>query len=149
MARFGLVYFKYLTIWPVLEESLPFLLPRDAGAAVLVAQTLLGEARFFGLDFPEAVFTVLSQGVFILTGIYMLWRRWRRLESHLLSKPWAVGFFAWLQVLLLGNALPLIEPGSLFPSREFNRMAGRFADASDWRPDAFGSRYPGGNLRLI
>ena len=136
MARFGLVYFKYLTIWPVLEESLPFLLPRDAGAAVLVAQTLLGKARFFGLDFPEAVFTVLSQGVFILTGIYMLWRRWRRLESHLLSKPWAVGFFAWLQVLLLGNALPLIEPGTLFPSREFPRMAGRFAQSADWRPDA-------------
>ncbi len=136
MARFGLVYFKYLTIWPVLEESLPYLLPRDAGAAMLVVQTLLGQARFFGLDFPEALFTIFSQSAFILTGIFMLWRRWRRHESHLLSKPWAVGFFAWIQVLLLGNALPLIEPGTLFPTREFSRIAGRLGQGADWRPEA-------------
>jgi hypothetical protein len=40
----------------------------------------------------------------------------------LLGKTWATGFFIWVQALLLGNALPLIEPGSLFPSRAFSRM---------------------------
>jgi hypothetical protein len=136
VARFGLVYFKYLTIRPVFEECLPFLIPRDAGAIVEVTQALLGEARFFGLNFPEAVFTVLSQAVFILTGIAILWRRWRRAESHLLGKPWAVGFFVWIQVLLLGNALPLIESGSLFPSREFRRIARQIGQSADWRPVA-------------
>ena len=134
MARFGLVYFKYLTVWPVFEESLPFLLPKDAGAAIRVVQDLLGQARFFGLNLPEAVFTFFSQAAFILTGIFMLWRRWRRHESHLLSKPWAVGFFVWIQVLLLGNALPLIEPGVIFPTREFSRVTGRLQQHSDWRP---------------
>jgi hypothetical protein len=52
----------------------------------------------------------------------MLCRKWRRGESHLLGKTWATGFFIWIQTLLLGNALPLIDTGSLFPSRGFTRM---------------------------
>jgi hypothetical protein len=39
-----------------------------------------------------------------------------------LGKIWAAGLFIWIQILLLGNALPLIEPGGLFPSRAFNHM---------------------------
>jgi hypothetical protein len=42
-----------------------------------------------------------------------------------------VGFFAWVQVLLLGNALPLIETGELFPSRGFERFIPLKAD---WIP---------------
>ncbi len=38
-----------------------------------------------------------------------------------------------MQVLLLGNALPLIDPGKLFPSREFSR---RVLDWSGWAPQA-------------
>lgn len=135
LANFGLVYLRYLTLWPVFDESLPSLLPRDAGAALEAGRALFGNARFFGLDLPEAVFTAVSQGVLILTFLVMLWRRWRRTESHLLGKAWAVGLFAWIQVLLLGNALPLIESGLVFPSREFTRRFMRFRDASDWRPD--------------
>ena len=76
--------------------------------------------KFFNLDFSEAVFTVFSQGGLILTFVVMLCRKWRRTESHLLGKLWATGFFIWIQILLLGNALPLIEPGNLFPSRAFS-----------------------------
>jgi hypothetical protein len=122
MANFGLVFFKYLTITPVLEESLPGLLPKTAGAMVESVQKLAPTVKFFGLDFSEAVFTAFSQGGLILTFVIMLCRKWRRAESHLLGKGWATGFFIWIQILLLGNALPLIEPGSLFPSRAFSRM---------------------------
>jgi hypothetical protein len=122
MAKFGLVFFKYLTITPVVEESLPGLLPKTVGAAVESIQKLAPTVKFFGLDFSEAVFTVFSQGGLILTFVVMLCRKWRRGESHLLGKTWATGFFIWIQTLLLGNALPLIETGSLFPSRAFTRM---------------------------
>jgi len=122
MAKFGLVFFKYLTIMPVLAESLPGLLPRPM-AAVATAQHLLPTVRFFNLDFSEVVFTGFSQGGLILTFVVMLCRKWRRAEAHLLGKLWAAGFFIWIQVLLLGNALPLIEPGTLFPSRGFAQMA--------------------------
>ena len=53
MANFGLVFFKYLTITPVFEESLPDILPASAAAAVRVAERLApdGEvlqSRFLG-----------------------------------------------------------------------------------------------------
>ncbi len=122
VAKFGLVFFKYLTITPVVEESLPGLLPKTVGAAVESIQKLAPTVKFFGLDFSETVFTVFSQGGLILTFVVMLCRKWRRGESHLLGKTWATGFFIWIQTLLLGNALPLIDTGSLFPSRAFTRM---------------------------
>ena len=112
-----------------------YLIERNAGSAILAVQqmNLLVKASFFNLDFPQVVFTVVSQGALILTMIMMLWRRWRRAESHLLGKAWATGLFAWLQLVLLGNALPLIEPGYLFPSRGLNRFTGRFL-TTDWEP---------------
>jgi hypothetical protein len=125
MAKFGLVFFKYLTITPVFQECLPGLLPESAGALVKAGQHLLPTVKFFNLNFSEAVFTGFSQGGLILTFVIMLCRKWRRTEAHLLGKLWAVGFFIWIQVLLLGNALPLIEPGNLFPSRGLAQM-GRF-----------------------
>ncbi|MDQ3621274.1 MAG: hypothetical protein M3463_02130 [Verrucomicrobiota bacterium] len=131
MAKFGLVFFKYLTITPVFEESLPGLLPASASAIVKMAQRLAPTVKFFNLDFSEAVFTVFSQGGLILTFVIMLCRKWRRTESHLLGKLWAFGFFVWIQILLLGNALPLIDPGNLFPSRVVHRWV---RVMPDWAP---------------
>lgn len=121
MAKFGLVFFKYLTITPVFEECLPGLLPESAGRGLKAIHAFAPTVKFFGLDFSEAVFTAFSQGGLILTFAVMLRRKWRRAESHLLGKPWAAGFFVWIQLILLGNALPLIETGTLFPSHAFRR----------------------------
>ena len=132
MARFGLVFFKYLTIWPVFDESLPEILPASAGAVVKAAERLMPTVKFFNLDFSEAVFTGFSQIGLILIFVIMLCRKWRRAEAHLLGKPWAAGFFIWIQILLLGNALPLIEPGDLFPSHGFYRMVKLM---HDWSPN--------------
>lgn len=131
LAKFGLVFFKYLTVGPVVEESLPKLLPRTAGAAVETLQNLAPTVKFFGLDFSELVFSAFSQLGLILTFLVILCRKWRRFESHLLGKLWATGFFIWIQVLFLGNALPLIEPGNLFLSRGFARM---FRIRPGWTP---------------
>jgi len=132
MAKFGLVFFKYLTITPVFEESLPGLLPRSSGELVRILQQLVPTAKFFNLDFSETVFTLFSQSGLILTFAIMLCRKWRRSESHLLGKLWATGLFIWIQIFLLGNALPLIEPGNLFVSRGFMRMV---RIAPNWKPD--------------
>ena len=132
MAKFGFVFFKYLTIQPIFEESLPGLLPETLGSVVRVGQSLVPTVKFFGLDFSEFVFTLFSQGGLILTFVIMLWRKWRRAEVHLLGKTWATGFFIWIQVLLLGNALPLIDPGNLFPSRAFSQL---IRITPDWVPE--------------
>lgn len=116
MARFGLVFFNYLTIRPVFDEALPCLLTSGAGAAVKAVRLFAPTAKFFNLDLPQIVFTLFSQGGLILTFAVMLCRKWRRSEAHLLGKGWALMFFVWLQIVLLGNALPLIDSGKIFPT---------------------------------
>ncbi|MFT5126511.1 MAG: hypothetical protein ACI8W8_000105 [Rhodothermales bacterium] len=138
IARFGLVFFKYITIMPVFEECYFHLIPRDAGAVAETVQRLLPSAKFFGLDLPQFAFTLMSQGVLILVMLTMLWRRWRRSDSHLLGKLGAVSLFAWIQLAFLGSALPLIDTGELFPSRELKRRFGRFMMdlPAAWSPTA-------------
>ena len=51
MAKFGLVFFKYLTITPVFMESLPGILPQTAGSIVATGQKLAPEVKFFNLEF--------------------------------------------------------------------------------------------------
>ena len=132
MANVGLVYFKYLTVRPVIEEFLSKILPRTAGATVETLQNLAPTAKFFGLGFSEAVFTIFSQGGLILTFLVMLCRKWRRAESHLLGKTWATGFYVWIQIQLLGNSLPLMDEGAVFPSKAFSRFARL---SPNWHPD--------------
>ena len=133
-AKFGLVYFKYLTLWPVVDENIAAMLPREAGGLLRFARSLEPDVRFFGLHFSEAAFTLFSQSVLILTFVIMLLRRWRRAESHLLGKLWSLGLFIWMQLMLLGNALPLIAPGLLFPSRQFTRRYLQFENSRNWKP---------------
>jgi hypothetical protein len=131
LARFGLVFFKYLTITPVFDESLPDLLPERSGAVVKFGQRFLSHATFFNLGLPEALFTTGSQAGLVFLFLTMLCRKWRREEAHLLDKSWAVGALVGVQVLLLGNALPLIDVGDLFPSRNFRFF---LSPSKDWAP---------------
>jgi hypothetical protein len=132
LAKFGLVFFKYLTVTPVFYESLPELLPEKAGAALRIGQNFFPTPRFFNLGLPEVVFTTLSQAGLIGLFVMMLCRKWRQEEAHLLSQFWAVATFIAVQVVLLGHALPLIDPGDLFPSRNFRWFT---SQAIDWKPD--------------
>lgn len=132
-AKFGLVFFKYLTITPMVEDAMPHLLPQSLGSVVDVSRRLFSEARFFNLDFSEAVFTWFSQACLIITFFVMLCRRWRDADAHLCGKFWATGFFLWVQILLLGNALPLIDSGRLFPSQQFSRYA-LLVTGKNWEP---------------
>jgi hypothetical protein len=133
LAKFGLVFFRYLTIRPVFDEVLPGLLPATARSVVKTLQGLDPTVKFFGLGFPESVFTAFSQIGLILVFAMMLHRKWRRADSHLLAKRPATVFYLWIQTLLLGNALPLIDSGDLFPSRGLRRYG---IATPDWQPQA-------------
>lgn len=124
LADFGLVFFKYLTMVPVFQEQATGMMPRVAGDVVAAGQRLTPSVKFFNLDFSELVFTLFTQAGLILTFVVMLHRKWRRAEAHLLDKLWALLFFLWVQALLLGNALPMVAGGSIFPSRGLARYAG-------------------------
>ena len=133
-SKLGLVYFKYVTIEPVVRECLPYLVESKMGAAAQTMENFAPAAQFFNLNFPQSVFTAGTLLFLIGVMVVMLWRRWHRAESHLMGKAGATGLFAWIQLMLLGNALPLIEPsGRVFPSRgaRLFRLPG-----DDWSPSA-------------
>lgn len=132
-AKFGLVFFKYLTVTPTVEESVQYLTPSTIGDTWETGRRLLSQAKFFNLDFSEAVFTYFSQSCLIITFFVMLCRRWKDPDAHLLGKIWAVGFYAWVQILLLGNALPLIDSGKLFPTQQLSRFY-YLAQGKAWEP---------------
>jgi len=138
VSRFGLVYFKYFTIYPVVEEILPHLLSRRVESVAETLQAMSPQARFFGLNLRQYVVTLGSQAVLCLSMIVMLWRRWRNTDSHLLGRVGAVALFGWLQLVLLGNALPLIDRGDVFPTQEAFRRFGRVLrpDVEFWSPSA-------------
>ena len=129
-AKFGLVFFDYLTIRPVVKESAAGIAPDDIGHAIQLAQSIAPRAKFFNLNFSEMIFTLFTQAGLMLTFLAMLCRKWRSDERHLLNKVWAGSLFIWIQILLLGNALPLIKPGLLFPSRG----ASSFLQQFSWSP---------------
>jgi hypothetical protein len=77
---------------------------------------------FFDWNFSDLVFTLIVQGSFIVTCLVMVWRKWRQADSHLLSRAWALLVFAWLCVLPIGNAIPGIKDGSLFPAKSLSAI---------------------------
>jgi hypothetical protein len=136
LEKVGLIFFEYLTLWPVVTDNIHAFLSTKSGAMMKAITSLEPEVRFFGLGLSETQFTFFAQGFLILTFVVMLWRRWQRREAHLMSKLWAMGFSIWVQLVLLGCAIPLIISGLLFISQRmqmnplFGRIRGGFRDSS-------------------
>lgn len=131
LSKFGLTTFRYISIQPVIEENLPYFFPESFENAIKVAQRYLKQAPFFGLKFHAVWFSLFCQLGLIVAFLLMLYRRWRKTESLLLGKVSAVLLNAWLHFQLLGNALPLIKTGDVFPSREFSRF---IPGMGEWKP---------------
>ena len=135
-ARFGFPFVKYLTLWPVLVEHAQEIAPKSAQDLIFATGMTPGsEVPFFNFLFSDLIFTLLVQGFFILAMVLMVWRKWCRAESHLLSKIWGLLVFVWIQVLIIGNAVPMAEDGDLFPSQNLQRtqVAGKFMQEMERR----------------
>ncbi len=117
LARVGYVFFDYLTVRPVILEQWPDLLPDPIrGPAVDFLRTLIPSVPFFGRDVPRWSFSLIVQGSLIFVFLVVVLRKWKNPVSHPLGKHFAVVVLAWIVTLLLGNALPLVEDGRIFPS---------------------------------
>lgn len=123
-SRFGLPFLRYVTMWPVLMEAAPHIFPPEPVRDWQIMSAHIGGAGvdFFDSNFSDLAFTLIVQGSFILTMLVMVWRKWRQADSHLLSKGWSLLVFAWLCILPIGNALPGIRDGSLFPVHDMRTL---------------------------
>ncbi len=134
LGEVGFPMFSHLSVIPVVGAHLTDLLPAMRGSyAGWWQQFLVSEVPFWNLRISHVTFALLVQGSLIVTFILMLVRRWRDEDAHLLGKAYAVGWLLWLQIILLGGVLPLVDRGRVFVgmlgaatelSREFSRLPG-------------------------
>jgi hypothetical protein len=81
---------------------------------------------FYVWSLPPLAFTLLLQGVLVITFATMALRRWKSSTRHSVSKPYALGFLIAFIVVLLGNIWPIITrqsmPFALFGERDLERL---------------------------
>ena len=119
LSRIGFVFFEYLTMRPVLIENLGSVhLPAYGG--IFNRESHLSSVFLFDFEFSQLGFSMLIQLTLILSFVVILYRKWRQPTNHLIGKNFAVVLYFWIMLLFVGNALPLISDGSIFPSR--NRL---------------------------
>ena len=73
-----------------------------------------GRVKFFDFDLSLTGYAWVVMSVLIAFLLQILWRRWRRADAHLFSKPLALAFSAWIIVMSLGETFPLLRDGTLF-----------------------------------
>jgi hypothetical protein len=119
VSQFGLRFFQYLSIWPVVGQTvLPLTVPAELLASTVQRNPFFAAAfadvAFFNWQLSPFLFTLLLQGALIVTLGIMAVRRWESSMRHSLSKPYALGFLAAFVVLVIGNVWPAIT-GQFLP----------------------------------
>lgn len=131
LAGLGFPMFSHLSVWPVVWANITDLIP--AVRQDWWRQFPVSDLPFWNTQISHVAFALVAQGSLIVTFIVMLVRRWRDEDAHLLGKAYAVGWLLWLQIILLGNLLPLLESGRVSTgmfgaatgiAREFRRVSG-------------------------
>jgi len=80
--------------------------------------------RFFRWEFTLTGYQWSVMTIMLGVLLTILWRRWQRSTAHLFSKAMAVGFFAWILVLSLGEIVPLLQDPKFLQSRHLSGNAG-------------------------
>jgi len=114
LSQFGLVFFEYLTVRPILKESMLEYIPNELGMKRILA--LDGNASsvpFFDQQLKAWNFSVIIMTSLTICFLVMLSRRWKDETSHLMSKPFGLAFFGFLMFFLIGNTLPVAKKGEM------------------------------------
>jgi hypothetical protein len=130
IAQLGLKFFQYLSVWPVIGDNvLPLVLSGTRFARTVSENpffSMANDVPFFNWSLSPLVFTLLLQGILVLTFATMALRRWKSASRHSLSKPYALAFLSAFILVLLGNVWPIIThrfmPFALFGETNMDRL---------------------------
>jgi hypothetical protein len=114
LSNFGYIVFEHLTVRPVFQEQLS--VPLRQSFAPRLPRDEKTEVAFYGLELPQFVFSLTIQGALILVFLSMIRRKWIDSGRHPIGKGTAFGLLAGTAIVVLGNLLPLVEDGRVFPS---------------------------------
>jgi hypothetical protein len=123
LSQFGLVFFEYLTVRPILKENILEYIPKGVNMRRLLdmdgGHTTV---PFFDQQLSAWSFSMIIMGALIVSFLLMLCRRWKDVTSHLMSKPFGLLFYAFLMFFLIGNTLPIAKKGEMSITRNFAEM---------------------------
>ncbi len=105
LSRFGLGPLGHLGVETAITEEL---LPLHG------IPNRFSTVRFFDFTLSLTGYAWLVMSILIAFLLQILWRRWRRADAHLFSKPLALAFSAWIILMSLGETIPLLRDGTLF-----------------------------------
>jgi hypothetical protein len=106
-ARLGAGPLGHLGVESAMARELePLFTHQAAGRANMV--------RFFQLNVTLTGYQWLVMSILLWFLLSILWRKWKRADAHLFSKPIALTFFAWILVMSLGEISPKVADGTLF-----------------------------------
>lgn len=123
LSQFGLVFFEYLTVRPILKENMLDYIPKGVNMRRLL--DLDGGATtvpFFDQQLKAWSFSMIIMSSLTVSFLLMLCRRWKDVTSHLMSKPFALMFFGFLMFFLIGNTLPIAKQGEMSITKNFIEM---------------------------
>lgn len=131
IGQFGLKFFQYLSIWPVISQNILPLLAVPGFPVGAISQnpylSLADSVPFFAWELSAFSFTLILQGALIGTFSTMAWRRWRCATRHSLSKPYALSFLCAFVFLFMGNLWPAITgqylPFPIFGETEISQVS--------------------------
>jgi hypothetical protein len=115
-ARLGAGPLGHLGVESAITAELRPLFERHAAESPATVQ-------FFQWDLSLTGYQWVVMSVLLSFLLLILWRRWKRADAHLFSKPLALAFFAWIVVMSLGELNPLIQNGTLFePGKRMSQI---------------------------
>lgn len=120
-SNLGLTFFEFLTIRPTLfglvGQQLETLDPeaRALAAASIPRLDDFRSIRLYTVDVHPTLYTLLCQGLLIITMYVMIHRKWRDQEAHGLSKLQAGAVFFAGAAIVLGNFWPYITEADKLP----------------------------------
>lgn len=120
LSQFGLVFFEYLTVRPILKENILEYIPKGVNMRRLL--DLDGGAStvpFFDHQLKAWSFSMILMTSLTVSFLFMLNRRWKDVTSHLMSKPFALIFFGFFMLFLIGNTLPIAKEGDMSITKSF------------------------------
>jgi len=106
-SHLGLYFFQYLTVRPVLMDTIIPLIHESIPGQVSQFQPR-GPVPFFDYQVSPLVFSLALQGLLSLMFLTICIRKWKDAECHILSKLQSLTVFILLATLALGTIWPVL-----------------------------------------
>ena len=122
LSQFGLVFFEYLTVRPIVREEMLVYMPEHSWLGVFFLDGEISDVAFFDKLLNAWTFSMMLQVSLVVTFTVMLRRRWKDANCHLMSKPFALVFYASISFMLVGNIMPMAKTGNMSISKNINEI---------------------------